>query len=314
METNYCDMHIHTTCSDGTLTPSEILTLAKLRGLKKICITDHDTVDAYSELRKIQETPFEGEIIAGCEFVCCMNGVAIEILGYGIDWKKAKRYLSKHGVTESSICKTRVEYLHMLIEKYGITIGNYDDLIKKCGQSHDMALFFAMQRDKKFVNLVKSENASLLKTFSNFIRYGIYNPESMFYKDMSIYYPKAEFIIKKIHEFGGMAFIAHPFLYGDSMLSIIDGLAEKLDGVECYHWSTQEPEKRQVLLNCCKKHKLMISGGSDYHGKLEKETQRLELGYAYVPDKYFDKVKAVMPKHDNQYFTINKQKKQSKVG
>lgn len=311
MEKNYCDMHIHTTYSDGLLTLKEILDLAKLRELKKICISDHDCVDAYYELEKTKEFSFEGEIICGCEFVCYSQGVAIEILGYGIDYKKTKEYLIKNGITEARISQIRAEYLKELIKRYALTIDNYKKL-EESGQS-DHSLFLAMRENKKFIEIVNKEDPSVLKTFADFIRYALYNPKSMFYQDMAEHYPRAEFIIDKIHELGGLAFIAHPLLYGNYTTKIIESLSKKLDGVECYHWSAKEPQKRQNLFDLCKKYKLMTSGGSDFHGKIIEEPQRLELGYAFVPDEYFDKIKEAMPKHNNQYFLIKKKTKSKAV-
>ena len=80
------DLHIHTTSSDGSDEPTDILIKAQQAGLKYISITDHDSIGAYRKLKEINiNNYFEGKIIPGCEFSVVHNGKPIEILGYGID-------------------------------------------------------------------------------------------------------------------------------------------------------------------------------------------------------------------------------------
>lgn len=80
------DLHIHTTSSDGSDEPKDILIKAQQLGLKYISITDHDSIGAYNKLKNIKEDNyFEGEIIPGCEFSAVHNGKPVEVLGYGID-------------------------------------------------------------------------------------------------------------------------------------------------------------------------------------------------------------------------------------
>lgn len=77
------DLHVHSTYSDGKLTPEELLDDAKKKGLKYFAICDHNTVDAYTQ------TPIwmEKRIIPAIEFDCWFHGVLVHILGYGIDVK-----------------------------------------------------------------------------------------------------------------------------------------------------------------------------------------------------------------------------------
>lgn len=75
------DLHIHSTFSDGKLTPQEIIRLAKEKGLTKIAICDHNTVEAY----RTEDISKEKILLTGVEFDCWYKGVLIHILGYGID-------------------------------------------------------------------------------------------------------------------------------------------------------------------------------------------------------------------------------------
>lgn len=75
------DLHIHSNCSDGKLSPEEIIKQAKEKGLKYYSICDHNTVEAYTKPEVIKEK----SIIPAIEFDCWYQGVLIHILGYGID-------------------------------------------------------------------------------------------------------------------------------------------------------------------------------------------------------------------------------------
>ena len=75
------DMHIHSNCSDGKLSPVKIIEKAKARGLKHIAICDHNTLNAYKDPDVINNP----SIITGIEFDCWYQGVLIHILGYGIN-------------------------------------------------------------------------------------------------------------------------------------------------------------------------------------------------------------------------------------
>ncbi len=80
------DLHIHSNCSDGKLSPKKILKKAKEKGLQYFSICDHNTVSAYDDPEILNNE----SIITGIEFDCWYKGVLIHILGYGIDVKNKK--------------------------------------------------------------------------------------------------------------------------------------------------------------------------------------------------------------------------------
>ncbi len=80
------DLHIHTTSSDGSDEPKDILLKAAQLGLTYLSITDHDSLGAYQKIRNMKVSDyFEGTIIPGCEFSVVHNKMPIEVLGYDID-------------------------------------------------------------------------------------------------------------------------------------------------------------------------------------------------------------------------------------
>lgn len=78
---NDVDLHIHSNCSDGQMTPYEVIEFAKKKGLKYISIADHNTLNAYLETNILKEN----FVIPAIEFDCWYRGILIHILGYGVD-------------------------------------------------------------------------------------------------------------------------------------------------------------------------------------------------------------------------------------
>ncbi len=92
---NKIDLHIHTTSSDGTKTPKEVLQEAESLGLETIAITDHESVGSYHEIMA-NRTLFSGAIIPGIELKTICNKREIELLGYGINIAKMRELLPKY--------------------------------------------------------------------------------------------------------------------------------------------------------------------------------------------------------------------------
>ena len=86
---NLVDLHTHSTKSDGTYTPNQLLQEAENKGIEILSITDHETVDAYYEIDKKN---FSGVIIPGIELRTSCFGIAIEFLGSGLDVVIMKRF------------------------------------------------------------------------------------------------------------------------------------------------------------------------------------------------------------------------------
>ena len=80
------DLHVHSTESDGTLTPTELISLAKEKNLSAIALTDHDTISGLPEARMAAEKA-DIELVPGIELSTDYNGTEVHILGYYIDEK-----------------------------------------------------------------------------------------------------------------------------------------------------------------------------------------------------------------------------------
>lgn len=262
------DLHIHTTSSDGSDEPKDILIKAQKAGLKYISITDHDSISAYEKLKDINiSNYFDGKIIPSCEFSVAYNGMPIEVLGYGIDLD----VINKTGiVSDEKFLERENNYLTKMMEVCkNLNIKFSNNLSIRRGKYFATQIMHSDLR--KYPENEKHFIKEVWESLNAFYRTCVNNPDNPFFLDQTKNYltiPEVSDLIKKA---GGKAFLAH--LYGyfsddhDKLLNSMVSL-NALDGIECYH-SLHSLEKTKHLLDYCNKHNLYSSGGSDYHGKLK---------------------------------------------
>jgi len=261
------DLHIHTTSSDGSDEPEDILIKAQQSGLKYISITDHDSIGAYKKLRELKiNNYFDGNIIPGCEFSVVHKGKPIEVLAYGIDLD----VISKAGiVSDEKFLERENTYLKKLLEVCRNLNIKYSDNLSITGKYFATQMLHADFR--KYPENEKHFPKEIWESLNAFYRTCVNNETSPFFLDQMKNYPTIQEIVTLIKKAGGKAFLAH--LYGyfvddheeflNSMVSL-----NSLDGIECYH-SLHTIDNTKHLLYYCNEHKLYASGGSDYHGKLK---------------------------------------------
>lgn len=262
------DLHLHTTSSDGSDEPKDILIKAQQCGLKYISITDHDSIGAYKKLREISiSNYFDGRIITGCEFSAVHNEKPIEILGYGMD---LDLICSTGIVSDEKFLERENAFLKKLMEVCrNLNIKYSNNLSVSNGK------YFAtqvMHSDiRKYPENEKYFTEEVWGSLNAFYRTCVNNKNNPFFLDQTKDYLTVKEAADLIHNAGGKAFLAH--LYGylvedheDFLNSIVS--LNALDGIECYH-SLHAIEKTKHLLSYCSEHNLYASGGSDYHGKLK---------------------------------------------
>lgn len=264
------DMHIHTKYSDGDKTLEEVLKLCEEKKLDYISITDHNTCKVYNDKIIKDNKIYTGKIVVGAELNATFNNKNIEILAYNIkdidiieNW--CQKYFSEE-ILRQKQKNSRKRLLDICDEKGLI----YDEnAIKKDISLTDYPTIYIYEE------LIKhKENYEILgeytESLSYFIRKGLSNPESDFYVDYNgDFKPMYKDVVDIIHKAGGLAFLAHPFVYRfDDTIGFIDELLNeaKLDGIECFHPSSEEDNKSSILVEYARKNNLYISGGSDFHG------------------------------------------------
>lgn len=259
------DLHIHTNYSDGTDSVTELLKKAEDKKLEIISITDHDKIDAYMEL---DDDPtlrnlFSGVIIPGCELKCYYKNIAIEVLAYGIDYKKLKI----HKVDRKKVEQGHLKYMKKILDDLGLKYNNDNLYIDLNDPSKKYAAFVIGIEILKY-----PENEEIIKKIGDFTPTTFYrnhqcNPNSKFYINESIESIDINELIKRIHDAGGLAFLAHGYLYPfENKDNTIEEILRDtdIDGLECEYplFSSEERKKAKDL---AKKYNKYVSGGTDYH-------------------------------------------------
>ena len=259
------DLHIHSNLStDGVYSVEEILQIAQKSGVGGIAITDHNTALAHLVIEQINKDKyFNGKIISGIEIDVVEDGIAFEILGYDFDvFPVAQWAYEKFGTTT---------------KRQTIIRNKLFELCDKNGIKYDKNFEWNSKQEFAHINVFRNierypENKLKLKDIqdgSDFYRNSTTNKNFILYLDMSFLWASVDEVKKIIGKNGGKTILAHPYGYKanldvEKLLQIV--LKYNLDGVEVYHPKHTE-EQIKYLENFCNTHNLLISGGSDFHGK-----------------------------------------------
>lgn len=238
------ELHCHTTCSDGVVTPEELLQEAAECGLTHICITDHDTVAAYGMLAG--RVPEGIALIPGIEISSRCDDRDVHMLGYFIDLGNAALLAEMEEGRQRRARRT--ERMAEMLEAagYDISIGYFEEAGLTLNRSN-IARRIAQTSDE----------LSFGDVFDKLIGKGC--PFYVEKDDIA-----SEDAIDLIHGAGGIASIAHARHY--HVDDLIPHLADcGLDAIECYHCEQDEADAR-ILRTYAEGLELLVTGGSDYHG------------------------------------------------
>ncbi len=268
------DLHAHSTESDGTLSPEELILLSRDVGLSAVALTDHDTVRGLREARDAAER-IGMEFVPGIEFSTHVPGHEIHILGYYMDDTDPAFLAKLDEIVRSR--DVRNEKMASLLRKEGfdVTMGRlYEEYP---GSVITRAHFARYLVEHGFV---RDREAVFREYLGNGCR--CYVPRERLSP------PEA---IRLIRSAGGLAFFAHPVLchMGEGELEqyVTEWEKEGLSGIEAIYPLNGEGDEA-MLSSLAARHGLLISGGSDFHGA-NKPGIRLGtgLGNLCVPDEVF---------------------------
>ena len=261
------DLHLHTNNSDGMDTWQTVLQKAEAAKLTLISITDHDNCDAYFQMEEAgAHNFFSGKILTGIELQGYFKGQSIEILGYGFDIYKMRDSLQGLYLPMDELNQLVLEKTYEKLTSIGITLPanvleNYDST------KHYYSMDYLHAQMRKFAeNRIFIPDVESWEKDNIFFRRHISNPNSRFYICEDDVVPPAEKIIEIIHACGGKAVLPHVYQYDENSEEILHGLLDKLDGIECFY-PTFTTAQSEYLLDLCKKNRLLVTGGSDYHGE-----------------------------------------------
>jgi len=270
------DLHLHSTCSDGTMSPGELVSMAARTGLSAIAITDHDTVAGTEEA--LEEGIVQGvSVISGLELSVAHKGMDLHLLCYDFDWKN-KTLLSMLKRLQSARLDRNDKILGIL-NKMGIAI-TAEELSAESGGGLAGRPHIARLLVKK--GCVKTMN----EAFSRYLKKNACAYVRRFVLD-------SDEAINLAHMAHGLAVLAHPIQLGYS-LENLPTLLENLkllglDGVECYY-PTQKGKIQKKISKLAERFDLLQTGGSDYHGDIRPGTSLAGSKRFSVPLELFERL------------------------
>lgn len=246
------DLHIHTTASDGSCSPRELIKEVLKTKLKLIAITDHDTLDNVEETEKLA-LDSGLNFLKGVEISSIFEGKLYHILAYGIQMKNIK--LIELIKSNREILEKQDDDSIKLLIKHGFNL----DLIEYKAYDHDIK-----RGGWKSLNFL-IDKGICTGTKDYF--------EKIFIGKRKIELPKfseAQEVINVIKEAGGVSILAHPF-YEKPTLPVPDVLEKfksmGIKGIECYH-PNHSTKAIEICLKFCVRGNLVTTAGSDFHGEL----------------------------------------------
>lgn len=264
MSTELIDLHVHSNCSDGTLTPSQLVEYALKKRLRAFALTDHDTTAGLLEaLQASKDSPLE--VIPGIEFSTEYHGKDIHIVGLDIDYQNPE--FSFHLERFRNSRDIRNQEMLSRLREAGFDI-SWEQMEAAFGKAVWTRAHFARYLlDHKYIS-------DMREAFDKYI--GDHCP---------CYVPRKkvtpEQAVHLIFRTGGIPILAHPMQYHldekDMGLLLISLKKAGLMGIEAIY-STHSRAEESMVLQTAKKYGLLISGGSDFHGS---NKPKIDLGCGY---------------------------------
>lgn len=275
------DFHLHTTHSDGSCTPAEVIELAAKAGVTALAITDHDITTGVPEATAAGKT--RGiEIIPGIEISSLLGGSELHMLGYFLDYEDA--CLSDRLTRLRESRHRRNPQIIERLQAAGIDI-TYDEVRALAGTDSVGRPHIAR------VLMEKGVVSSAKEAFNLWLADGrpAYVPREL---------PTPAEAIHWIKEAKGLAVLAHPTWIKTTEGTLTDLVrilkADGLDGVEV-HYSTHTPRQTRDYLALAKQQGLLVTGGSDFHGLTKPDIEvGIGKGSLHVPDSLLDKMKTAV--------------------
>lgn len=252
-----CDFHVHSTASDGALSPAEVVSAARDAGVGVLALTDHDEVSGIPEARA-RGAELDVEIVPGIELSVSEAGGTrqMHVLGLGIDCEAPA--LAARLIEFRETRATRARSILARLEELGIEVG-FDEVRAIAGPGIVGRPHIARALVARHICMDEEE------AFRRFLRRG--RPAFVPREGLT-----ARGAIELIHAAGGVAALAHPTLSigvdapGGLAAFVARLVALGLDGLEVQHPQVSAGSRRRVR-RLARRHGLLELGGSDFHGE-----------------------------------------------
>lgn len=274
----FIDLHTHSTFSDGSCTPTEIMEKAKQKGISALAITDHDNVGGIGEA---MEAGFQQgiEVIPGVEFGSGYRGRSIHLLGYLFDPDEENLRDTIDMVNEARASRNEIVAARMRENGIPVTV---EELMEKHGTTSIGRPHFA----KVFVELGMAE--TVRDAFQKYLNPGCdyYSPRTF------IPLNQAAGVIRHA---GGVPVLAHPFQYRFTEEERQNFFAHcrnvGIEGIEC-RYSGYDEIQTGYLDEMAEKYGFCRTGGSDFHGTYKPDIEiGTGKGTLQVPESFLTELK-----------------------
>jgi len=262
------DMHAHTNYSDGDLSPQELIRLAINKRIGTLAITDHDTIEGIKKVNRNENIIVDSgiEIINGIELSAKTDKGRMHILGYGIDLNNKALNKKMIDLKDNSI-NSVLSIMEQIKRDYGIRF-SYEDIKELVNANHNLGRPDLAKLCVKYGYATTSQDA--------FDKYLIDAHNKTRQTSKGLQYQEC---LELITNSGGIPVLAHPksleLSEKEFLILLKEMISCGLKGIEVYH-SSHSKEEMDYYLEIANQYGLLISGGSDFHGKSVKPD--IELG------------------------------------
>lgn len=274
-----CDLHCHSTFSDGTKTPAELVALAEQKGISALALTDHNTS---SGLKDFMEAGKNSSVITvpGCEFTTEWNGKEIHVVGLFFKeeyWPEITDFLELSQIAK--VNSNRLLIKNLAGAGYDI---NFEEVVELAGSEEFNRAHVARVLFKKgIVGSVQEAFDTLLKKGN-----GFYIPAKRITSAAAIRFIKT---------YEATAIIAHPYLSlkPDEVREFLPQAKEAgLDAIET-HYTTYDEETTKLAIAVAEEFGLKQSGGSDFHGEAKPDIDLgVGRGNLRVPYQFYEDMRS----------------------
>lgn len=268
------DLHVHTTASDGHLSPVEVVSLAAERGLSVIAIADHDTVGGITTALEAAEA-FPGlRVIPAIELSTDVPRGEVHVLGYFIDYTDPEFRETLEGLRNSRV--KRAQGMVAKLGKLGMQL-DWERVRELAGTGSIGRPHIAQAM------LEKGYITSFKEAFNLYI--GREGPAYVIREKMT---PAAA--VELVLKANGLSVLAHPYTAGEPEELVRELKAAGLAGIEAYYGEYNSAEIDR-LVGLADKYGLIATGGSDFHGL--ENASGTALGSAPVPPEAAERLLAL---------------------
>lgn len=275
---NSFDLHMHSCYSnDGEFTPQELIHMAEEAHLTTIALSDHNTPKGIAEMVRLAEA--KGiRVIPAMEFDTLFEELEVHVLGYGIDYEQPYFQSLFNALSERKKA-VQIKRVEKIREVFDLDIDPAALLQQYAGKN-------------PFPSIVHH----IMEQYKDKEEFADYQPGGRrcepqpvnFYWDMCsagkpcyvrVEYPSLKDTVQRIHDAGGIAVLAHPWLnFYQREERLQRALDEGIDGIEAYS-NYHEAKHNRYYDAYCRRHGVLMTCGSDFHGKMKPKIRMGEYGY-----------------------------------